>query len=89
MFGSLWFPEFKEYAVSHKLKNKPDKLYLSLGDKEVMTRNPALKTVQDNTGFLADYYRENGIYTEFEINEGNHFKDADLRSAKGIAALLK
>lgn len=30
-----------------------------------------------------------GIETTFEMNPGNHFKDADLRLAKGIAWMLK
>ncbi len=89
MSGSLWFPDFKEYAVSHEMKKTPDKIYLSLGDKEAETRNSLLSTVQDNTEFLAEYYRGLGIDTEYELNEGNHYKDAALRSAKGIAALLK
>ncbi|SDB11638.1 hypothetical protein [Butyrivibrio sp. INlla16] len=37
--------------------------------------------------------KENGylieIETTFEMNPGNHFKDADLRLAKGIAWILK
>lgn len=89
MSGSLWFPEFREYATSHDMMRTPDKLYLSLGDREAQTRDPLLKTVRDNTEYLANYYRDQGIDTEYELNAGNHYKDAALRSAKGIAALLK
>lgn len=87
--GSLWFPDFKEYAQAHEMKKMPDRLYLSLGDKEARTGNAVLKTVQENTEFLAGYYKEKEIRTEFELNAGNHFKDAALRSAKGIAAILR
>ena len=47
MSGSLWFPDFREYVLSHDFANRPDRIYLSLGDKEAKTRNPVLKTVQE------------------------------------------
>ena len=88
MSGSLWYPDFREYAFSHEMKRKPDRLYLSLGDKEAKTRNQYLKTVQENTELIAEHYREAGIDVTFEMNPGNHFRDAELRSAKGILAIV-
>ena len=88
MSGSLWFPDFKEYVFSHEMKRKPEKIYLSLGDKESNTRNRYLKAVQDNTESIAAHFREEGMDVTFEMNPGNHFKDATLRSAKGILAII-
>lgn len=88
MSGSLWFPGFKEYVFSHEMQRKPEKLYLSLGNKEARTRNPYLKVIQENTERIAGHFREAGIDVTFEMNPGNHFKDAALRSAKGILAIL-
>lgn len=88
MSGSLWFPDFKQYCFEHKIKRKPDKLYLSLGDKEAKSRNKLLMTVQDNTEALAVSFKEQGINVTWELNPGNHFKDAALRSAKGIVAII-
>lgn len=88
MSGSLWFPDFKEYVLSHEMKRKPEKLYLSLGDKEAKTRNQYLKPVQDNTERIEGHFRDAGIDVAFEMNPGNHFKDAALRSAKGILAII-
>ncbi len=88
MSGSLWFPDFKQYCFEHKIKRNPDKLYLSLGDKEAKSRNKVLMTVQDNTEALAAHYKELGINVTWELNPGNHFKDAALRSAKGIMAII-
>ncbi len=88
MSGSLWFPDFKDYVLTHEMLRKPDKLYLSLGDKEAKARQPLLKTVQENTESIAEHYRTLGIDVTFEMNEGNHFKEPALRSAKGIAAIL-
>lgn len=88
MSGSLWFPGMKEYIVTHKPKRRPDCLYLSLGNKESKTRNPILKTVQQNTEEIAAFYKAGGIETAFQLNEGNHFDHAAERTAKGICWLL-
>lgn len=87
--GSMWYPDFAEYAVSHEPPAKPERLYFSLGDKEAKTRNPILSRVEENTQALYEHYRAQGITTVFELNPGNHFKDNALRMAKGIAWLLK
>ena len=89
MSGSLWFPKFREYVQSHEPVKQPDKLYFSLGDREAKTRNPYLKTVQENTEQIVAYFEQKGINVTWELNPGNHFKDADLRSAKGIKAILE
>ena len=88
MSGSFWFPDFKEYVLENKMCRKPDRLYISLGDKEERTRQPLLKTVQHNTESIAEHCRLQGIDVIFEMNEGNHFKEPALRSAKGIKAIL-
>ena len=86
--GSLWFPDFTGYCTSHEMKRKPGKIYLSLGDREAKTRNKLLKTVLENTESIALHFRGLGVDVKWEQNPGNHFKDAALRSAKGIAAIL-
>ena len=88
MSGSLWFPGFQEYVFTHEMKRRPEKLYLSLGDKEAKTKNPYLQTVQENTESIAGHFREAGLDVTFEMNPGNHFRDAELRSAKGILAII-
>lgn len=88
MSGSLWFPGIKEYIFSHEIKNIPKHLYFSLGDKESKTRNPYLKIVQKNTEEIEAFYCNNGIDTVFQLNPGNHYKNAVERTAVGIAWLL-
>ena len=61
----------------------------ALGDREARTRNSVLMTVQRNTEELAEHYRRLGLDVTWELNPGNHFKDAALRSAKGIKAILE
>ena len=88
MSGSLWFYDFMEYCKRNDCVKLPDKIYFSLGDKEANTRNPILKTVEDNTRELSEYFKNLGSEVIFELNKGNHFTDTVLRSAKGIKAIL-
>ena len=88
MSGSLWFPGFKEYVFSHEPKRRPDCIYFSLGDKEAKTRNPILKTVQENTEEIQTFYQNKGIDTVFQLNPGNHFVQGIERTIAGIQWLL-
>jgi len=71
------------------MKILPEKLYLSIGDQESKTRHPILQTMQENTEELLDYFRSLGIPCKYELNQGNHFQDVNLRCAKGILELLQ
>jgi len=86
--GSMWFPDFVEYTQKNDFSGKPDKVYFSLGDKEAHTRHKLLGTVEDKTHEIYEQFKAKGINTIFEMNPGNHFKDADIRLAKGIAWIL-
>ena len=86
--GSMWYPGFVEFAKSHEPAALPEKLYLSLGDREARTRNQVMATVEQNTGALYDYYKSLGVEAVFEMNPGNHFQDAAQRMAKGIVWLV-
>lgn len=86
--GSLWFPGFKEYVFHHSMKKIPDRMYLSLGDTEAKTKNTTLQIVQNNTEEIFEHYKRLGMDVVWELNPGNHFKNAVLRSAKGIMAIL-
>ena len=88
MSGSLWFPGMKEYIFSHEPKRWPDRMYFSLGDKESKTKNPILRTVQENTKEICAYYRRKGIDTVFQLNPGNHFVQSAERTAAGIIWML-
>lgn len=88
MSGSLWYPNFKEYVFSREPLEKPSRLYFSLGDKESRTKNPYLKTVQENTEAIREFYQNQGIDTALEMNPGGHYKDTAARTKAGIAWLL-
>lgn len=86
--GSMWYPGFVDYCKTHEPKKTPQAVYLSLGDAEAKTRHPLLKIVQDCTEEVAALYQTNKIPVQYELNPGNHFKDATIRLAKGIAWIL-
>ena len=87
--GSLWFPGFSEFASEHEFASAPSKLYLSLGDREAKTKNPVMATVEDKTRGISECYKAKGYDVYFEMNQGGHFNDPELRTAKGIAWLIK
>ena len=86
--GSLWYPNFIEYVKSNKICDNIDKVYFSLGNKESKSKIEILSTVEDKTKEIYKYISKN-INSVYEVNEGNHFKDATLRMAKGIKWLLE
>lgn len=88
MSGSLWFPKMKEYIFSREPKRRPDCMCFSLGDKESKTRNPVLKTVQQNTEEIRAFYHSKGIDTVLQMNPGNHYNHAAERTAAGIVWML-
>ena len=88
MSGSLWFPGMKAYIFSHEPQHQPDCIYFSLGNKESKTRNPILRTVQENTKEICAYYQRKGIDTVFQLNPGNHFVQSAERTAAGIIWML-
>lgn len=87
--GSFWYPNFIEFANKNKISENIDKIYFSLGNKEIKVRNEVLTTVEENTKKLEQIYKLQGIKTIYEENDGNHFKDAVLRMAKGIKWILQ
>ena len=87
--GSLWYPEFVNYAEKELPCAEPEKIYFSLGDRENKSRNALMSTVKDCTVRLRDFYAERGIDTVFEENPGNHFQNVAERLAKGISWILK
>ena len=86
--GSLWYPGFAEFAESHPFRSRPRSVYLSVGSREHRTPNPVMRTVNDCTSRILDRCVSEGVEAVFETNPGNHFRDGDLRLARGIAWTL-
>lgn len=87
--GSLWYPNFSEYVSTNTFAKKPLCAYFSLGSKEAKTPSRLLRTVAQGTKSVVSSFQEKGVATFFESNPGNHFKEPDLRMAKGICWMLR
>lgn len=86
--ASFWYPDFMDYLNKTNLVANPLALYFSLGDKESKTKHPLMKQVEECTQQVIRYFHEQGIPTTYEINPGNHFQEADKRTARAIQWLL-
>ncbi|MBR3437487.1 MAG: esterase [Lachnospiraceae bacterium] len=84
---SLWFPGFEAYVKGHKILT--GKVYLSLGDREEKTRNPVMATVGDRVRAMHALLSDQSVDCVLQWNEGNHFRDSDLRTAKAFAWVLR
>ena len=84
---SMWFPGFTDYMKDHEIRTGA--VYLSLGDKEEKARNPIMATVGDRIRETYSLLSERGVRSVLEWNEGNHFKDADVRTAKAFSWVIK
>ncbi len=84
---SAWFPGFEDYMKERRIKC--DCVYLSLGDREAKTRNPVVSKVANCIRNFQEILTSQGVACTLEWNKGNHFKDADLRTAKAFAAVME
>ncbi len=84
---SIWFPGFTDHMRDNNINT--GSVYLSLGDKEEKARNPLMATVGARIREAHDLLKEQGIDTILEWNPGNHFKDADIRTAKAFAWVMR
>ena len=86
--GSMWYPGFLDFVRERGFARQPDRVFLSVGDREARTRNPMLRPVEENTRALAELYAGQGIPTAFELNPGGHFQQPVERTARAIAWLV-
>ena len=84
---SMWFPGFTDHMKAHEIRTGV--VYLSLGDKEEKARNPVMATVGSRIRETYALLSERGVNCVLEWNEGNHFKDADVRTAKAFSWVIK
>ena len=83
---SVWFPGFTEYLRTNPVRSGT--VYLSLGDREGKTKNPVMATVGRCIRETENILRNQGVRSVLEWNPGNHFRDADLRTARAFAWVL-
>lgn len=83
---SVWFPGFLNYMKSNEIRS--GKVYLSLGNREEETRNVVMATVGERVREVYECLSRKGVSCILEWNQGNHFKDPDIRTAKAFSWLL-
>lgn len=80
---SIWFPDFIPYMRENPLR--AEHIYLSLGDREERSKNPLMSKVALRIREAEVLLQEQGKNCILEWNEGNHFKNPDLRTARAFA----
>ena len=79
---SVWFPGWLEEVKAHPIQAPV--VYLSLGDREERTKNPLMATVGDCIRALYALLLPDHRVT-LEWNEGNHFQNPELRTARAFS----
>lgn len=84
MSGSLWFDGFAEFMEEHRPVNAPEKVYLSVGEREKQTKNVRMAQVEACTVLTAEILRGYGTDVRFELNPGGHFDEVPGRIERGL-----
>ena len=80
---SVWYKKWIEYVEAEKPLS--EKIYLSLGDTEETTKHQILSKIGENIRKQHEILEKSeNMKTILEWNEGNHFKNPDIRTAKGF-----
>jgi len=87
--GSLWFDGFLDYLEQTPFAGQPDRIYLSLGDREKHTRNARMAAVESCTLRAAELCRQRGIAARLAFHPGGHFDQPAQRLGQGIQFLAE
>lgn len=84
---SVWYENWIDYVQSAEFLAK--NIYLSLGDTEEKSRNRTMSRVSECMMAQDELLKKTeGLDYFFEWNEGGHFKETDMRMAKGFSYIL-
>lgn len=81
--GSFWYPDAKEYFLNNTISEVVKSAYVSIGDKEVITKNEERASVLLNTQLISSHLADE-VTVFFEINNGGHFTDVEKRIEKAL-----
>ena len=84
---SVWYPQWTEYVEGREMHGKA--VYLSLGDRESLTKNPVMAHVDDAIRRQQELLAAQGVAATLEWNAGNHFVDSEKRMAKAFAWVVQ
>lgn len=86
---SVWYKDWMKFVKNNEILAK--NVYLSLGDLEEKTKHQILSKIGDNIREYIEILEisENVKNCILDWNEGNHFRDSDIRMGKGFVWLLE
>ncbi|AMD94624.1 esterase [Leptotrichia sp. oral taxon 847] len=86
---SVWYKDWIKFVKNNEILAK--NVYLSLGDLEEKTKHQVLSKIGDNIREYFEILRnyENVEKCILDWNEGNHFRDSDVRTGKGFRWVLE
>ena len=85
---SVWYKDWLDFVKNNKILVK--NVYLSLGDLEEKTKHQVLSKIGDNIREYSEILKNSGIEKSIlEWNEGNHFRNSDIRMGKGFVWILE
>ena len=84
--GSLWYDGFVEWFKEQELH--ADRYFLSLGNKEVKSKNERLASVESCTEATLQIIRDKSKEINFITDEGNHFDFFRERIEKAISSSI-
>ena len=86
---SVWYKDWIKFVKNNKILVK--NVYLSLGDLEEKTKHQVLSKIGDNIGEYFEILRNYEDLEKYvlEWNEGNHFRNSDIRMGKGFVWLVE
>ncbi len=84
---SVWYPGWEEYMARNRCR--APRVYLSLGTQEEHARHPLLRTAGDRIRQQYEILKRQEVRTVLEWNPGNHFREADRRTAAGFAWVMR
>lgn len=83
---SVWFPGYGDYEQAYPIH--AGHVYLSLGDREEQTKNRAMAAVGNEIRALYARLQARKTDCTLEWNAGNHFREPELRMAKGVKWMM-
>lgn len=84
--GSFWYDGFVEWLKDQELL--AERFFLSLGNKELKSKNERLVTVGTCTEAVLQIIKDNDKEVTFVTDEGNHFEFFRERLEKALTACL-
>ncbi len=86
--GSLWYPGFAGYFRERGFKGSPDRVYVSVGDREKLAPDAQVARTEEAARQCAADAKSFGAGVRFELNSGDHGVQEIWRTARAIRALV-